>query len=156
MWLKTQVLQAQSHEKVYELANEMIERVGMFMEKYESVGKALQFAHDNGVLHLDIKPSNIIINRAGTIKLCDFGMASLASATGYGGARGGTVGYMPPEQIEGDMVDERRRSRSRRSSAAPSPSSPRSTPTSPACARRPSWARSSPTPPCACRRSTPS
>ncbi len=73
----------------------------------QSVAKALQFAHENGVLHLDIKPSNIMINHAGTVKLCDFGMASLASATGYGGARGGTVGYMPPEQIEGDMVDER-------------------------------------------------
>ncbi|MBP3884714.1 MAG: serine/threonine protein kinase [Olsenella sp.] len=73
----------------------------------QSVAKALQFAHENGVLHLDIKPSNIMINHAGTVKLCDFGMASLASASGYGGARGGTVGFMPPEQIRGDMVDER-------------------------------------------------
>jgi serine/threonine-protein kinase len=59
------------------------------------------------VLHLDIKPTNIMIEHSGAIKLCDFGMAMLASAAGYGGARGGTVGYMPPEQIEGDLVDER-------------------------------------------------
>ncbi len=72
-----------------------------------SVAKALEFAHENGVLHLDLKPSNIMIDHTGTVKLCDFGMATLASATGYGGARGGTVGYMPPEQILGDVVDER-------------------------------------------------
>ena len=72
-----------------------------------SVADALAFAHENGVLHLDIKPTNIMIDRAGTVKLADFGMATLASAAGYGGARGGTVGYMPPEQIEGDLVDER-------------------------------------------------
>lgn len=71
------------------------------------VASALAFAHDNGVLHLDIKPSNIIFDYSGNIKLCDFGMATLASATGYGDARGGTVGYMPPEQIEGSVVDER-------------------------------------------------
>ena len=40
----TQVAQAQNHEKVYELANEMIDRVGQFMEKYEAVGKALKKA----------------------------------------------------------------------------------------------------------------
>lgn len=73
----------------------------------QEVAKALSFAHENGVLHLDIKPSNIMIEHSGAIKLCDFGMAMLASAAGYGGARGGTVGYMPPEQIEGGMVDER-------------------------------------------------
>lgn len=73
----------------------------------QSVASALGFAHENGVLHMDIKPTNIMIDRTGTVKLCDFGMATLASAAGYGGARGGTVGYMPPEQIEGDLVDER-------------------------------------------------
>lgn len=73
----------------------------------QSVASALGYAHENGVLHMDIKPTNIMIDRTGVVKLCDFGMATLASAAGYGGARGGTVGYMPPEQIEGDLVDER-------------------------------------------------
>ena len=71
------------------------------------VADALAFAHENGVLHLDIKPSNIIIDHSGNVKICDFGMATLASATGFGDARGGTVGYMSPEQIKGQMVDER-------------------------------------------------
>lgn len=73
----------------------------------DSVARALSFAHENRVLHLDIKPTNIMIDRQGVVKLADFGMATLASAAGYGDARGGTVGYMPPEQIDGDMVDER-------------------------------------------------
>lgn len=73
----------------------------------QAVAGALSFAHRSGVLHLDIKPSNIMIDREGAIKLCDFGMATLASAAGYGDARGGTVGYMPPEQILGELVDER-------------------------------------------------
>ena len=42
----TQVAQAQNHEKVYELANEMIDRVGLFMDKYEALGKALKKASD--------------------------------------------------------------------------------------------------------------
>ena len=72
-----------------------------------SVSRALAFAHENRVLHLDIKPTNILIDRQGIVKLADFGMATLSSAAGYGDARGGTVGYMPPEQIEGMLVDER-------------------------------------------------
>jgi serine/threonine-protein kinase len=73
----------------------------------QSVASALEFAHENGVLHLDIKPSNIMIDRRGQVKLADFGMSTLASAAGWGGARGGTVGFMPPEQIQGMLVDER-------------------------------------------------
>ena len=46
----------------------------------QSVASALGFAHENGVLHMDIKPTNIVIDRTGTVKLCDFGMATLASA----------------------------------------------------------------------------
>ena len=72
-----------------------------------SVADALGYAHENGVLHLDIKPTTIMVDRQGVVKLADFGMATLASAAGYGGARGGTVGYMPPEQIQGLLVDER-------------------------------------------------
>lgn len=73
----------------------------------QSVARALAFAHENRALHLDIKPTNIMVDRQGTVKLADFGMSTLASAAGYGGARGGTVGYMPPEQIDCAQVDER-------------------------------------------------
>ena len=73
----------------------------------DSVASALEHAHKQGVLHLDIKPANIMIERNGTVKLADFGMATLASAAGYGDSRGGTVGYMPPEQLQGELVDER-------------------------------------------------
>lgn len=73
----------------------------------DGIASALAFAHENGVLHLDIKPANIMFDHTGTPKLADFGMATLASAAGYGDARGGTIGYMPPEQINGELVDER-------------------------------------------------
>lgn len=72
-----------------------------------SVASALAYAHENGVLHLDIKPSNVFVDLKGNVKLGDFGMATLASAAGWEGARGGTVGYMPPEQLCGQLVDER-------------------------------------------------
>ena len=73
----------------------------------DALVQALSFAHENGVLHLDIKPANVLIDRSGHVKLTDFGMATLSMAAGYGDARGGTVGYMPPEQIIGAAVDER-------------------------------------------------
>lgn len=74
---------------------------------FSALSSALAYAHENGVLHLDIKPANVLIDRAGNVKLTDFGMASLMSAAGFGDARGGTLGYMPPEQLTGDFVDER-------------------------------------------------
>ena len=46
----------------------------------DALVQALSFAHENGVLHLDIKPANVLIDRNGHVKLADFGMATLASA----------------------------------------------------------------------------
>lgn len=91
---------------------ELIQQAGMvpFDETahiIEQLAGALSFAHENGVLHLDIKPENILIDYQGNVKLTDFGMANLASAAGYMGARGGTLGYMPPEQLASEAVDER-------------------------------------------------
>lgn len=73
----------------------------------KSVADALEYAHENQVLHLDVKPDNILIDHNGTIKLTDFGISELSGADGFGVARGGTIGYMPPEQIRGEHLDER-------------------------------------------------
>ncbi|MBS5477991.1 MAG: serine/threonine protein kinase [Coriobacteriia bacterium] len=73
----------------------------------DAVGDALAFAHENGVLHLDIKPDNILIDASGRVRLADFGMATLSTATGYSNAVGGTIGYMPPEQLQAGQVDVR-------------------------------------------------
>ena len=65
----TQVAQAQNHEKVFELANEMIDRVGMFMEKYEGIGKALKKAseeYEDGKKKL-IPQGQSIINTSGKL-----------------------------------------------------------------------------------------
>ena len=93
---------------------EFLEQVGGHSLTYDeaahiadSLCQALAYAHENGVLHLDIKPANVLIDHSGHVKLTDFGMATLASAAGYGGARGGTIGYMAPEQLDGSIVDER-------------------------------------------------
>ena len=71
-----------------------------------AVADALEFAHANGVLHLDVKPANVLIARDGRIKVADFGMAALSSATGHTSSGGGTIGYMPLEQLEGQRVGE--------------------------------------------------
>ncbi len=67
----------------------------------EAVSHALAFAHDNGVLHLDIKPENVLVTRDGRVKVADFGIAELSSLSGHGAAWGGTPGYMPLEQLRG-------------------------------------------------------
>ncbi|MDR1358393.1 MAG: serine/threonine protein kinase [Coriobacteriales bacterium] len=73
----------------------------------EGIATALEYAHENQVLHLDIKPANVLIDQSGHIKVSDFGLAELAGAQGFGEVQGGTIGYMPPEQLRGEPVDER-------------------------------------------------
>lgn len=73
----------------------------------KSMASAIAHAHKNGVLHLDIKPRNILINHEGRIKIIDFGIAELSGLNGHGSASGGTIGYMPLEQLEGTETSER-------------------------------------------------
>ena len=74
---------------------------------FGGVAHALEFAHENQVLHLDIKPANILIDRQGQVKVADFGLARLSDVWGYSAANGGTIGYMPPEQMRQEPLDAR-------------------------------------------------
>ena len=74
---------------------------------FDAVAGALSAAHEAGVLHLDIKPDNILINTQGQVKVTDFGLATLADASGAGTTGGGTIGYMPLEQMRREHLDAR-------------------------------------------------
>ncbi|WP_430334951.1 Stk1 family PASTA domain-containing Ser/Thr kinase [Rhodococcus sp. ACT016] len=81
------------------------------MEVIADVCAALDFSHRNGIVHRDMKPANIMINRAGAVKVMDFGIAR-AMADGQStmtqtAAVIGTAQYLSPEQARGDQVDAR-------------------------------------------------
>lgn len=72
------------------------------------ISKALEQAHEKGIVHRDIKPQNIMILKDGTIKVADFGIAALESAQEKKSDQTvGSVHYIAPEQARGEQPDPR-------------------------------------------------
>lgn len=71
--------------------------------------RALQHAHEKGIVHRDIKPQNIMLLQDGTIKVTDFGIArfSRSETRTMTGKTIGSVHYIAPEQARGDLTDEK-------------------------------------------------
>jgi WD40 repeat protein/serine/threonine protein kinase len=107
---------------------------GRAVELMLPVVRALAYAHERGIVHRDLKPENVMLTRSGTIKVLDFGIAKLLSASRHDGERSdgvpdgavdvgsgrvsgpagvqssaliGTLPYMSPEQMNAGVIDHR-------------------------------------------------
>jgi serine/threonine protein kinase len=81
------------------------------VEIVRQVARALEHAHERGVVHRDIKPGNILVMKDGKAKVADFGIGKLVSGASTDLTRTGMMigspAYMSPEQIRGDKIDGR-------------------------------------------------
>src|SRR5919109_86335 len=70
---------------------------------------AIRFAHRNGIVHRDIKPHNVLVDREGRAKVTDFGIARAGAASQMteAGSIVGTAQYLSPEQARGGAIDRR-------------------------------------------------
>ncbi|MCR5586830.1 MAG: Stk1 family PASTA domain-containing Ser/Thr kinase [Lachnospiraceae bacterium] len=106
---------------LYFIVMELVEGITLkkFIEKKgkldvgEAVGISIQIAqgmkaaHDNHIIHRDIKPQNIIISKEGKVKVTDFGIAKAATSNTITSNAMGSVHYISPEQARGGYSDEK-------------------------------------------------
>ena len=98
-----------------ETLKKKIDRDGALSEKEalriaREIAEALEHAHENRLVHCDIKPHNILITNTGRVKVTDFGIAQAATSTAKHTNVGfimGSAPYLSPEQARGQMADAR-------------------------------------------------
>jgi serine/threonine protein kinase len=87
--------------------------IGEAVRLADQIVSALEAAHAKGIVHRDLKPGNIMVTASGTIKLLDFGLATIAMNVDGDLTRtttntvSGTAAYMSPEQAQGKRLDSR-------------------------------------------------
>ena len=87
---------------------QMVPRLAVGLSR--QISRGLQAAHEQGIIHRDIKPQNVLIDHKGEVKLMDFGIARMAEAKEgmtQAGLIVGTPHYMSPEQVQGKQLDPR-------------------------------------------------
>jgi serine/threonine protein kinase len=86
--------------EIFKLKNRAMkaERIAEIVARVTS---AIQYAHNTGYIHSDLKPGNILISKTGTIQVADFGIARMTDAATATMVGAGTPAYMSPEQIKG-------------------------------------------------------
>ena len=81
------------------------------LEVISDACQALNFSHQHGIVHRDVKPANIMISKSGAVKVMDFGIARALADSGNSVTRTaaviGTAQYLSPEQARGESVDPR-------------------------------------------------
>jgi serine/threonine protein kinase len=77
-----------------------LDEIGVYIEQ---IGSALDYAHEHGIIHRDVKPNNLLIKSDGKLVLMDFGLAKVLERAAVVAETGvfGTVAYMAPEQFQG-------------------------------------------------------
>ena len=106
-YIAMEFLQGQELRDILLEAKRMpVERV---VDIVTQVAQGLAYAHEHGIVHRDVKPSNIMVVRDGHVKITDFGIARMASSSvrTQTGMVLGSPKYMSPEQVMGKLTDQR-------------------------------------------------
>ena len=106
LYLAMEFLEGKSLQALVE--NHTVMPIETIVPLYEQICSALDHAHQNRVVHRDVKPANIMILDSGLVKVTDFGIAKVLSmGMTQAGQILGTPNYMSPEQVKGRQIDGR-------------------------------------------------